>query len=260
MWNFYVAILDDESCYRLQTSTYTKMATVEFQSTRNSQDTHYRNLQTPSTTLYGRQVWIEIRNLEKITVKIERRAADLDFLKHCRDFNLIPPFACGGLLTTPQHLKQLVDGSQRDVISSSSIDTSFLFSAKNADSKLQNINADRRPCMGTEDAGSGIILNAYQQSNAASRILNTVSSKSVSSSIGKPLSDQVNQRSVIGEDYSITSVSSTHISAENLDNELQKVIEEDAVKIMHISANNAGRKQVVNIAPGNRTTYPEIPL
>lgn len=68
--------------------------------------------------------------------------------------------------------------------------------------------------------------------NAASRKLNNVSSKSVSSSIGEPLSDHVNKRSVIGEDYSITSVSSTHISTKNLNNELQKVIEEDAVKIM----------------------------
>lgn len=54
---------------------------------------HHRNLATEITSLYGREVWQYIRLLEKLRVKIQRRAADLTFLKDCRDMKLTPTFA-----------------------------------------------------------------------------------------------------------------------------------------------------------------------
>jgi hypothetical protein len=43
--------------------------------------------------MYGRETLDEIRVLEKLRVKIKRRLADLEFLKKCRDENVLPKFA-----------------------------------------------------------------------------------------------------------------------------------------------------------------------
>jgi hypothetical protein len=40
----------------------------------------------------GREILDESRELEKLRVKINRRAIDLDFLKCCRDNNVLPEF------------------------------------------------------------------------------------------------------------------------------------------------------------------------
>jgi hypothetical protein len=42
-----------------------------------SQKPLHRNLQTKIVTLYGGDTWKEIRDLEKIRVKIQRKEADL---------------------------------------------------------------------------------------------------------------------------------------------------------------------------------------
>lgn len=55
---------------------------------------HHRNLNEQITSLYGREILDEFRKLEKLRVKIKRRAADLDFLKQCRDSSVLPSFAC----------------------------------------------------------------------------------------------------------------------------------------------------------------------
>ena len=61
---------------------------------KNSCETpHHRNLKTVISSLYGRETWNNFRLLEKLRIKIVRRAADLDFLKKCRDNNIIPIFA-----------------------------------------------------------------------------------------------------------------------------------------------------------------------
>ena len=54
---------------------------------------HRRSLATEIKSLYGRDIWQQIQLLEKLRVKIQRRVADLTFLKNCRDLNLIPTFA-----------------------------------------------------------------------------------------------------------------------------------------------------------------------
>lgn len=58
-----------------------------------SKKLHHINLQSSIVTLYGRDIWTKIRNLEKTRIKIQRREADLSFLKQCRHSNYIPAFA-----------------------------------------------------------------------------------------------------------------------------------------------------------------------
>ena len=53
---------------------------------------HHRSLATEITSLYGREIWNHVRLLEKLRVKIMKRAEDLNFLKTCRDKKLIPSF------------------------------------------------------------------------------------------------------------------------------------------------------------------------
>lgn len=60
----------------------------------SSQKPHHSNLQSKIVTLHGGDTWKEIRNLERTRVKIQRKEADLHFLKQCRDSNLTPTFAC----------------------------------------------------------------------------------------------------------------------------------------------------------------------
>ena len=45
---------------------------------------HRRNLQTEIATLYGRDIAKETRRLEATRIKIQRRAADLDFVFNSR--------------------------------------------------------------------------------------------------------------------------------------------------------------------------------
>jgi len=59
----------------------------------DSKDTNHRSLKSKILSLYGGDTWSEILSLESFRVRITRRAADLHFLKNCRDNNLIPPFA-----------------------------------------------------------------------------------------------------------------------------------------------------------------------
>jgi hypothetical protein len=54
---------------------------------------HHENLKTTMSFLYGKETWNNFRLLENLRIKIVRRAADLDFLKKCRDNNLTPIFA-----------------------------------------------------------------------------------------------------------------------------------------------------------------------
>ena len=51
---------------------------------------HHRNLATEITSLHGRDIWQKFRLLERLRIKIKMRAADLNFLKQCRD-KKIPP-------------------------------------------------------------------------------------------------------------------------------------------------------------------------
>ena len=53
-----------------------KMTTVDIPSF-TSEKLHHKNLQSSIVTLYGRDTWTEIRNLEKARIKIQRREADL---------------------------------------------------------------------------------------------------------------------------------------------------------------------------------------
>ena len=46
--------------------------------TNSKQISHHRNLNEQITSLYGGEILDEVRKLEKIRVKIKRRAADLD--------------------------------------------------------------------------------------------------------------------------------------------------------------------------------------
>jgi len=57
-----------------------------------SKDINHKCLKSIIISPYGGDTWSEIILLEKNRVKIERRAADLQFLKNCRDNNLISPF------------------------------------------------------------------------------------------------------------------------------------------------------------------------
>ena len=50
------------------------------------------SLKTKIVSLHGGDSWDEICFLEKTRMKTEKRAADLKFLKECRDNNLIPQF------------------------------------------------------------------------------------------------------------------------------------------------------------------------
>ena len=54
------------------------------------QNDHHRSLKTKILSLYGGDSWEEICNLEKTRIKIERRVADLKFLKECRDPGRLP--------------------------------------------------------------------------------------------------------------------------------------------------------------------------
>ena len=49
---------------------------------------HHRSLATEITSQYGREIWNHVRLLEKLRVKIMKRAEDLNLLKTCRDKNL----------------------------------------------------------------------------------------------------------------------------------------------------------------------------
>ena len=59
----------------------------------DSKDANHRSLKSKILSLYGGDAWSEILLLERFRMRIARRAADLHFLKNCRDNNLIPPFA-----------------------------------------------------------------------------------------------------------------------------------------------------------------------
>ena len=50
---------------------------------------HHRNLKTVISSLYGRETWNHFHLMENLLIKIIRRAVDLNFLKQCRDNNLI---------------------------------------------------------------------------------------------------------------------------------------------------------------------------
>ena len=52
-------------------------------STNSEHNYHHRNLNEQITSLHGREILDEVRKLEKLRVKIRRRAADLEFLKQC---------------------------------------------------------------------------------------------------------------------------------------------------------------------------------
>jgi len=45
----------------------------------------HRSLKSNITSLYGGETWKEICLLETLRIKIERRIADLEFLKQCRN-------------------------------------------------------------------------------------------------------------------------------------------------------------------------------
>jgi len=53
----------------------------------------HRSLKSNITSLYGGETWKEICLLEILRIKIERRTADLQFLKQCRNNKIIPHFA-----------------------------------------------------------------------------------------------------------------------------------------------------------------------
>ena len=85
---------DSESKRRL------KMSTAKFPEKPYSNISHRRNLQNEIATLYGRDIAKEARRLEMARIKIQRRAIDMDFLKRCRDTNILPIF-----LIVKQHLR-----------------------------------------------------------------------------------------------------------------------------------------------------------
>jgi hypothetical protein len=58
-----------------------------------TENPNHNNLTHQIISLYGRETLDEIRVLEKLRVKIKRRVADLEFLKKCRDENVLPKFA-----------------------------------------------------------------------------------------------------------------------------------------------------------------------
>jgi len=53
---------------------------------------HYRNLNNQIISLYRRDTLDEICHLENIRVTIMRRVAYLEFLKNCRNENVLPRF------------------------------------------------------------------------------------------------------------------------------------------------------------------------
>jgi len=59
----------------------------------NHENSNHRNIFNQITSLYGRETLDEIRVLEKLRVKIKKRLTDLEFLKDCRDKNVLPKFA-----------------------------------------------------------------------------------------------------------------------------------------------------------------------
>jgi hypothetical protein len=59
----------------------------------NTENRNHINLINQIISLYGRETLDKIRVLEKLRVKIKRRMADLEFLKKCRDENVLPKFA-----------------------------------------------------------------------------------------------------------------------------------------------------------------------
>jgi hypothetical protein len=71
-----------------------KIDNIVVLSNSEKQNSHHKNLNYQITSLYGREILDETRVLEKLRVKIKRRAADLDFLKRCRDNNVLPKFTC----------------------------------------------------------------------------------------------------------------------------------------------------------------------
>jgi hypothetical protein len=58
-----------------------------------NENTHHKNLIDQIIFLYGRESLDEIRALEKLRIKIKKRDFDLDFLKNCRNRNILPKFA-----------------------------------------------------------------------------------------------------------------------------------------------------------------------
>ena len=58
----------------------------------SSLNNNHRNLKTKILSPHEGDAWEEICYLKKTRMKIERKAADLKFLKQCRDNNLIPLF------------------------------------------------------------------------------------------------------------------------------------------------------------------------
>ena len=67
------------------------MTTAEFSEKPYINTPHRRILQIEIATMYGRDIAKETRRLELTRIKIQRRDADLDFLKRCRDTNITQP-------------------------------------------------------------------------------------------------------------------------------------------------------------------------
>ena len=53
---------------------------------------HHKSLATEITSQYGREIWNHVWLLEKLRVKIMKRAKDLNFSKTYRDKKLTPWF------------------------------------------------------------------------------------------------------------------------------------------------------------------------
>jgi hypothetical protein len=71
----------------------TKMTPIVDYLAINLETTHHKNLKTIISSLYGWKTWNKFHLMENLRIKIIRRAADLDFLKQCRDNKLNPKFA-----------------------------------------------------------------------------------------------------------------------------------------------------------------------
>ena len=66
----------------------------------SANNNNHISLRTIIISLRGGEFLVDSYYLEKIWIKISRRAADHHFLKECRDLNLIPDFACINLFFT----------------------------------------------------------------------------------------------------------------------------------------------------------------
>jgi hypothetical protein len=60
----------------------------------NFENNHHENINSQIISLYIREILDEIQVLEKLRVKIQRRVENLEFLKACKDKNILPKFAC----------------------------------------------------------------------------------------------------------------------------------------------------------------------